>query len=100
MCPHWCRSGTGGCSRRRLRSTEAARSAAVDDVDYTGGKTLAELVDQLAKRGIVFAIVDASPDLRRELDRFGVTAKIGEEHYYDSLQAVRDAFHRAVQTPQ
>ena len=68
-------------------------AAAIDDVDYTGGKTLAELVDQLAKRGIVFAIVDADPDLRRELDRFGVTAKIGEDHYYDSLQAVRDAFH-------
>jgi MFS superfamily sulfate permease-like transporter len=68
---------------------------AVDDVDYTGGKTLAELADQLAKRGIVFAIVDADPDLRRELDRFGVTAKIGEDHYYDSLQAARDAFHKA-----
>ena len=75
-------------------------ATAIDDVDYTGGKTLAELVDQLAKRGIVFAIVDADPDLRRELDRFGVTAKIGEDHYYDSLQAVRDAFHEGRQTSQ
>jgi MFS superfamily sulfate permease-like transporter len=73
---------------------------AIDDVDYTGGKTLAELVDRLAGRGIVFAIVDADPVLRRELDRFGVTAKIGEDHYYDSLQAVRDAFHEGRQTSQ
>jgi len=66
---------------------------AIDDVDYTGGKTLAELADQLAARGIVFGIVDAGEKLRRELDRFGVTDRIGPDHYYDSLQAARDAFH-------
>ena len=65
----------------------------MDDVDYTGGKTLAELADQLVSRGIVFAVADASPALRRELDSFGLTEKIGEERYYDSLQAARDAFH-------
>jgi len=65
----------------------------MDDVDYTGGKTLAELADQLVSRGIVFAVADASPALRRELDSFGLTEKIGAERYYDSLQAARDAFH-------
>jgi sulfate permease, SulP family len=68
---------------------------AIDDVDYTGGQTLAELADQLAKRGIVFAIADASDRLRTELDRFGVTDRIGAERYFDSLTAARDAFHRA-----
>jgi MFS superfamily sulfate permease-like transporter len=65
---------------------------AIDDLDYTGGKTIAELVDELAERGIVVAVVDASPHLRRELDRFGVTGKIGEHRYYASLAAARDAF--------
>jgi MFS superfamily sulfate permease-like transporter len=66
---------------------------AMDDVDYTGGKTLAELIEQLHRRGIVFALADASRRLRRELDRFGITDTIGRDHYYDSLDAARDAFH-------
>jgi hypothetical protein len=41
----------------------------------------------------VIAVVGARPSLRRELDRFGVTERIGAEHYYDSLRAARDAFH-------
>ena len=44
---------------------------AVDDVDYTGGKTLVELADQLAERDIVFAVAEAQDEVRRELDRFG-----------------------------
>jgi high affinity sulfate transporter 1 len=69
---------------------------AIDDVDYTGGKTLAELADELAERKVVFAIANASETFRSELDRFGVTEKIGADHIYESLEAARDAFHRAV----
>jgi sulfate permease, SulP family len=68
-------------------------AAAIDDVDYTGGKTLAELADQLADRNIVFAVAEASRPIRRELDRFGVTAKVGDDHFYDSLDGAREAFH-------
>src|SRR4051794_8886071 len=66
---------------------------AIDDVDFTGGKTLLELADQLAERGIVLAIADPGDRFRVEIDRFGVTAKIGAQHVYDSLEAARDAFH-------
>ena len=69
---------------------------AIDDIDYTGAQTLLELADHLKQRGIVLAIAEASDDLRRELDRFGLTDKIGPDHYLDSLQAARDAFHSAV----
>jgi MFS superfamily sulfate permease-like transporter len=65
---------------------------AVDDVDYTGGKALVELTHQLQKRNITFGVIDASPALRTELDRFGVTELIGQDHYYDGLEAARDAF--------
>jgi high affinity sulfate transporter 1 len=57
----------------------------IDDVDFTGGQTLAELADQLANRKIVFAVAEANPQVRRELDRFGVTAKIGTEHIYETV---------------
>ena len=68
---------------------------AIDDVDFTGGQTLAELADQLAERGIVFAIANADAHLLRELERFGVTAKIGREHVFDTLHEARDAFRRS-----
>jgi MFS superfamily sulfate permease-like transporter len=67
---------------------------AIDDVDYTGGKTLEEVAGEVTGRGIVFAVADASPRLRRELDLFGVTERIGAGRYFDSLQAARDAFHK------
>ena len=66
---------------------------AIDDIDYTGGKTLADLADELKGRGIVFAIAEVDPDVRRELDRFGVTAKIGTGHVFTSLAEARAAFH-------
>src|SRR3954466_4140555 len=40
---------------------------AIDDIDYTGGRTLAELADELAGRGIAFAVAGASDGIRREL---------------------------------
>jgi len=68
---------------------------AMDDIDYTGGLTLAEVAREVVSRGIVFAVADANPGLRRELDRFGVTDVIGADHYYDSLHAARAAFEAA-----
>ena len=68
-------------------------ASAMDDVDFTGGKTLAELADVLGGRNIVFAVAGASGHLRRELDRFGVTERLGRERYFDTVQDARDAFH-------
>ena len=66
---------------------------AIDDVDYTGGKVLAEVVDQLAARHVVFAVAGANERLRAELDRFGITERIGAGRYFDTVHAARDAFH-------
>src|SRR5436190_17259606 len=67
-------------------------AGAMDDIDYTGGLALLEVARQLEARGVVFAVANASPDIRRELGRFGVTRIIGETHLFDSLQAARAAF--------
>lgn len=66
---------------------------AIDDIDYTGGKTLLELAEELNGRGVIFAIAGVGPDVRRELDRFGVTAAIGVDHVFASLAEARKAFH-------
>jgi hypothetical protein len=40
-------------------------------------------------------MAEADDDLRRELDRFGFSAKIGPDHYLASLHDARAAFHAA-----
>ena len=42
------------------------------------------------------AKTEDSPQLRAELDRFGVTERIGADHYYDGIEAARDAFRASV----
>ena len=70
-------------------------AVAIDDVDYTGGKTIAEIADELANRNVVFVVAGASHHLRRELDRFDVTDKLGGQRYFDTVEEARDAFHAA-----
>jgi sulfate permease, SulP family len=70
-------------------------AAAIDDIDYTGAQTLLELADRLRERGIVFAVAEADDHVRRQLDRFGLTDKIGPDRSFDSLHETRAAFHAA-----
>ncbi len=66
---------------------------AIDDVDYTGGKTLVELADQLTQRNVVFAVAGARRAvIVPELERFGLTDKIGQEHLFGSLEEAIAAF--------
>ncbi|TWD79105.1 high affinity sulfate transporter 1 [Kribbella amoyensis] len=65
---------------------------AIDDVDYTGAQTLLELADRLKQRGIVFAVAAANEDVRRQLDHFGLTEKIGADHYFTTALEARDAY--------
>jgi SulP family sulfate permease len=68
-------------------------AAAIDDLDFTAGKTLAELADQLHERGIVLVLAQLGEKVRAEIDRFGITAKVGTEHIYETTQDAVEAFH-------
>jgi MFS superfamily sulfate permease-like transporter len=65
---------------------------AIDDVDYTGGQTLAELADGLAERRITFAVAAAGDHLRAELGRFGVTERIGADRIFPTIAEAVTAF--------
>jgi len=69
-------------------------AAPVDDIDFTGGKTLLELAGQLHDRGVVLALCEVDIKVRPELDTFGITEKIGAEHIYDTVEEAVDAFRR------
>jgi MFS superfamily sulfate permease-like transporter len=64
----------------------------VDDVDFTGSKTLLELAQELRDRGIVLVVAEARGKLRRQFELFGITAVVGEEHFYPTLDAAVAAF--------
>jgi high affinity sulfate transporter 1 len=68
-------------------------ATAIDDVDYTGGQTLAELSREFRSRGVVFAVITTDPRLRRELERFGVMS--GTDRWFDTVAAARAAFQAA-----
>ena len=68
---------------------------AIDDIDYTGGETLAELADQLKQRNVVFAIAGARAATIQELELFGVTEKIGRDHLFGTLEDAIAAFRAA-----
>jgi SulP family sulfate permease len=67
----------------------------IDDVDYTGGKTLLEVAEELDERSVVLAVAGVSDDVRHELDRYGLTKKIGEDAYFATLDDALAAFRAA-----
>jgi MFS superfamily sulfate permease-like transporter len=70
---------------------------AMDDVDFTGGKTLLELAEQLADRNVVFCVA-AADRVMPELERFGIIDAIGAEHVFRSVDDAITAF-RATDSP-
>ena len=68
-------------------------AASIDDIDFTGGKTLEEIAAELTRRGIQLAIADPRDKVRRQLGRYGITAAIGEGHLFDSVREAVEAFH-------
>jgi SulP family sulfate permease len=68
---------------------------AIDDVDFTGGKTLLELADQLEERGVTLALAAVRDSVLPELDDFGITAKVGRERIYATAEEAVQAFRAA-----
>jgi MFS superfamily sulfate permease-like transporter len=67
---------------------------AIDDVDFTGGKTLLELAGQLADRNVVLCIA-AAQRVMPELERFGIVDAIGADHIFVTVDDAIAAFHAA-----
>jgi high affinity sulfate transporter 1 len=73
----------------------------MNDLDYTGGLTLARVVEQLRQQAITVALV-AADDISDELDHLGITAQIGRDHLFESVPDAVDEHRRAnreVETP-
>jgi sulfate permease, SulP family len=67
--------------------------AAIGDVDYTAAAVLIEVVRELHKRHIRLVVSSIIDPVRRQLDRYGISAAMGHDSYYDTPGAALEAFH-------
>lgn len=67
---------------------------AVEDIDFTASAALREMIQELAAKGITVVLCEVEPEVRRELDRDGLTTLIGSEHLFDSQHDVIEAFQK------
>ena len=65
----------------------------MDDIDYTGGLTLAATLKTLRDQGLTVALAQTE-DVADELARLGIAAAIGADRVFDSVSAARNAFHQ------
>lgn len=66
--------------------------SSIDDVDFSAGIALQQLVQTVHTAGIHFGLVRADPDLLATLGRYGVLDSISSERVFPDLGAVFDAF--------
>jgi sulfate permease, SulP family len=62
-------------------------AAGMTDVDYTGSRALSELLDELDRRHITFAIARAGTGVQSNLDRSGLLKRIGKARFFESTDA-------------
>ncbi len=69
-------------------------TGAITAIDFSAGKVLKELRQDLAKRNVELALARVSPDLRRTLDQLELTAVIGPERIFDSRKRCLDEYRK------
>jgi sulfate permease, SulP family len=67
-------------------------AAAIGDVDYTAAVVLTRVRRQLESQGIRLVLSNLIEPVRRQLDRYGITAVIGAESCFDTAGEALEAF--------
>ncbi len=67
-------------------------SSGIEDVDYTGGRMLLQVVHELHQRGIDFAVARATGDAPRDTARAGLVRHIGADHVFLTVDEAVHAF--------
>jgi hypothetical protein len=66
----------------------------IGDIDYQGSQTVLAVKGELDRLGVTLVLCDVEPLVRRELDAYGLTAVIGEDHLFDSPSDVLAAYRQ------
>ena len=72
----------------------AISGSVIGDIDYQGSQTVLAVKGELDRLGVTLVLCDVDPSVRRELDAYGLTAAIGEDHLFDSVSEVLAAYRQ------
>jgi sulfate permease, SulP family len=70
--------------------------AAIGDVDYTASIVLAKVVEHVHQHHVRLALSSVLGPVRQQLDRYGISAALGQDAYFDTPGEALKAFHSAV----
>jgi SulP family sulfate permease len=68
---------------------------AIEDVDYTASAVLAKVVEHLHERQVRLVFSYVLGPVRKQLDRYGISAALGPGAYYETPTEALEAFHAA-----
>ena len=69
--------------------------AAIGDVDYTASAVLTKVIEHAHQRHVRLAFSSALGPVREQLDRYGISASLGPDAFYDTPGQALEAFHAA-----
>ena len=72
--------------------------AAIGDVDYTAAAALTRVIEHLSQRHIRLAASSILGPVRKQLDRYGISAALGPGAYYETPGEALEAYHAAERT--
>jgi SulP family sulfate permease len=67
-------------------------AGAITGIDYSAGRTLQDLQEDLAKQDVVLALARVSDSLRQDLDRHELTQVIGVNRLFESRRDSLEAY--------
>ena len=73
--------------------------AAIEDIDYTAYSVLARAVDIAKRRHIRFVLSTVLPQVRRQLDSYGISKALDAAAYYETPRDALDVFNAAKDQP-
>ncbi len=68
--------------------------SAVGDVDYSGADSMRQVREELERKNVTLVLVDVSPEVRSQVDAYGLTEPIGEGNIYPSIRELEAAYRR------
>ena len=74
----------------------AVEAAAITYIDFTAADSFHQVYKTLQKRGVTLVLANVVDNVKTELEHYGLTVLIGEEHFYDDLAEVLKAYEKEI----
>jgi sulfate permease, SulP family len=70
----------------------AVAGTAMNDVDFSGADSIRQIKEELERVNVTFVMCDLSPNVRAQLDAYGLTATIGPERIFATGRSLLAAY--------